>query len=59
VAEMRGDRAALAAARQQTIQCLEAQARYLGPEHLGRWVAVAPRLEVVTWAGWSPRAAQR
>ena len=59
VAEIQGDRAALAAARQKTVQCLEAQARYLGPEHLGRWVAVGPRLEVVTWAGWSPPASSR
>ena len=54
VAEVRGDRAALAAARQATIKCLEAQARYLGPEHLGRWVAVTRRLEVVSWASWRP-----
>ncbi len=54
VAEVRGDRAALAAARQATVKCLEAQARHLGPEHLGRWVAVTRRLEVVTWASWSP-----
>jgi serine/threonine protein kinase/tetratricopeptide (TPR) repeat protein len=54
VAEVQGDRAALAAARKQTIDCLEGQARHLGPQHLGRWVAVTPRLEVVTWANWSP-----
>jgi tetratricopeptide (TPR) repeat protein len=54
VAEVRGDRAAVAAARQAAIKCLEAQARYLGVEHLGRWVAVTRRLEVVTWASWSP-----
>ena len=54
VAEVSGDRAALAAARKQTIDCLEGQARHLGPEHLGRWVAVTPRLDVVTWARWSP-----
>jgi len=54
VAEVRGDRAALAAARQATIKCLEVQARYLAAEHLGRWVAVTRRLEVVSWANWSP-----
>ena len=54
VAEMRGDRMEYAAARQRAVECIELQARTLSPDHLGRWVAVAPRLEVVTWTGWSP-----
>ena len=54
VAEARGDRAALSAARRGAVDCLERQARHLGPEHLGRWVAVVTRLEVVTWASWNP-----
>jgi serine/threonine protein kinase len=59
VAEVRGDRTALAAARKRTISCLEKQARHLGPEHIGRWIAVTPRLEVVTWASWSPPSGRR
>lgn len=54
VAEVRGDRVALAAARRAAVDALQNQARYLGLEHLGRWVAVATRLEVVTWADWRP-----
>ena len=54
VAEVRGDRLAIAAARQATLAILDAQAGLLGPEHLGRWVAVPPRRDVVAWAGWSP-----
>jgi tetratricopeptide (TPR) repeat protein len=59
VAESRGDRAALAAARRSAVSCLEQQAGHLGAENLGRWVAVASRLEVVTWTGWSPRSGRR
>lgn len=54
VAEIIGDRTALAAARRQTIRALEAQARLLRPQQLGRWVAVAPRAEVIGWADWTP-----
>ena len=54
VAEIVGDRTALAAARRQTIRSLEAQARLLRPQQLGRWVAVAPRAEVIGWADWTP-----
>ena len=55
VAEVRGDRVALAAAKAAAVSCLEQQAAHLGPEHLGRWVSVTSRLDVVSWAGWSPR----
>jgi serine/threonine protein kinase/tetratricopeptide (TPR) repeat protein len=55
VAEVRGDRMALAAAKAAAIDCLEQQAANLGPEHLGRWISVTSRLDVVSWAGWSPR----
>ena len=55
VAEVRGDRMALAAAKAAAIDCLEQQAAHLGPENLGRWISVTSRLDVVSWAGWSPR----
>lgn len=55
VAEVRGDRMALTAAKAAAIDCLEQQSEHLGPEHLGRWVSVTSRLDVVSWAGWSPR----
>jgi len=54
VAEVRGDRAAIAAARTATSEILDEQATLLGPEYLGRWVSVPPRYDVVNWAGWSP-----
>ncbi len=54
VAEIIGDRTALASARRQTIKALETQARLLLPQQLGRWVAVAPRAEVISWASWTP-----
>jgi serine/threonine protein kinase/tetratricopeptide (TPR) repeat protein len=54
VAEVRGDRPAIAAARNATIAILTEQADLLGPEYLGRWVSVPTRMDVVTWAGWSP-----
>ena len=54
VAEIVGDRTALAAARRQTVRSLEVQSRLLRPQQLGRWVAVAPRSEVIGWANWSP-----
>ena len=55
VAEAQGDRAGLASARQATLDCLDRQAVQLGPEHLGRWASVGPRMEAVTWVGWSPK----
>jgi hypothetical protein len=55
VAEAHGDRHALASARQATLDCLDSQAAQLGPEYLSRWTSVGPRMEVVTWVGWSPR----
>jgi tetratricopeptide (TPR) repeat protein len=55
IAEAQGDRHALSAARKATLDCLDRQAAELGPEHLGRWTSVGPRMEVVTWVGWSPR----
>lgn len=54
VAEIIGDRTALAAARRQTIRALETQAKLLLPQQLGRWVAVTSRAEVITWASWTP-----
>ena len=55
VAEAHGDRHALAAAREAALSCLDQQAKHLGPEHLSGWTSVGQRMEVVTWAGWSPR----
>jgi len=55
VAEAHGDRHAFAAAREATLTSLDRQAAHLGPEYLSRWTSVGPRMEVVTWAGWSPR----
>ncbi|MEE2828512.1 MAG: protein kinase [Myxococcota bacterium] len=54
VAEAQGDRHALSAARAAALACLDQQARQLGAERLSRWTSVSQRLEVVTWAGWSP-----
>jgi len=54
VAEARGDRQALASARKATLACLDRQAARLGPEHLGPWASVGPRMEVLTWVGWNP-----
>ena len=54
VAEIIGDRTALAAARRQTIRSLETQAQLLLPQQLARWVAVSPRAEVISWASWTP-----
>lgn len=54
VAEVRGDRAALAAARTATSKILDEQAALLGPAYLGRWVSVPPRFDVVSWSAWSP-----
>lgn len=59
VGEVLADRVALSVARRGTIDCLERQARLLGPEHLARWVAVGTRLEVVSWANWSPSGTTR
>lgn len=59
VAEVRGDRAALAMARKTTSALLSRQAEHLRPEELARWVAVAPRREVVEWAGWKPPSGSR
>lgn len=57
VAEASGDRTALAAARRRTQGVLTSQAKLLQPRELGRWMSVAPRHEVLTWARWEPPAA--
>lgn len=54
VAEVTSDRRALAAAKRQVVKSLESQASRLRPQEIGRWLSVGPRLEVVSWAGWSP-----
>jgi len=54
VAEARGDRMESGAARRRATDALTRQAEHLGEGHVPRWVAVGPRLDVVTWANWSP-----
>ncbi|MBN95673.1 MAG: hypothetical protein CL928_16660 [Deltaproteobacteria bacterium] len=54
VAEAAGDRMAATTAKKAAVDCLDQQARHLGPGDLGRWGAVAPRIEVVNWCGWIP-----
>jgi len=55
VAEVTGDRTALAAARRRTARALDGQAKLLEEAQVGRWMAVAPRMEVIEWAGWHPK----
>lgn|GEM_PF-1550554 len=54
VAEVAGDRTALAACKRHTASVLETQASRLQPQQVGRWMSVGPRMEVVNWAGWTP-----
>ncbi|MCO4772375.1 MAG: serine/threonine-protein kinase PknK [Deltaproteobacteria bacterium] len=54
VAEVSGDRTAVAAAKRRTKRALTAQAALLEDQQVGRWMSVSPRLEVIDWAGWHP-----
>jgi len=57
VAEASGDRMAAVTSKQAAVDCLDQQARHLGPGDVGRWGAVAPRMEVINWCGWMPSQA--
>ncbi len=54
VAEALGDHAADKVSREAALANLDRQARRLPPSVLATWLAVAPRLEVVSWTGWRP-----
>jgi hypothetical protein len=54
VAEALGDHAARTESREAARANLDRQARRLPPSVLATWLAVAPRLEVVSWTGWRP-----
>jgi len=54
VAEALGDDVSGKEAREAARANLDRQARRLPPSVLATWLAVAPRLEVVSWTGWRP-----
>jgi len=54
VAEAYGDEPGSSSARNSAIDCLNRQSRRLSDRELPTWLAVAPRLEVVSWANWRP-----
>jgi len=54
VAEARGDELGRDEARESAVDCLDRQAKRLPARDLPTWLAVAPRLEVVSWANWRP-----